>query len=164
MTLGGAMTEAEAAYLLSPASRLTVRVPPKWGTRSVTVETKISVENERGETIWLDMHISTRVPWKYSVQLRWGNEPVRRLDVRGTHRNPRGGKHWRNETHKHRWTDAHRMNLAYSPKDLADTTAKAVTPEEYRLTFEAFCKECGIVLAPSYRWVEPVFGPQASRL
>jgi hypothetical protein len=160
------MTEGEAAYLLSPASRLTARVSPNWGDRGVTVETKISVENKRGETIWRDMHISTIVPWKYTVQLRWGNEPVRRLDVRGTHRNPGRGRsqYWRNETHKHRWTDAHRMNLAYSPTDLPDTTAKAVAPGEYRLIFEAFCKECGIVLASSYRWVEPVFGPQASRL
>jgi hypothetical protein len=158
------MREAEAAYLLSSASKLTLRVSPKWDDRGATVETRISVDNQRGETIWLDMHISTRVPWKYSVQLRWGNEPVRRLDVRGTHRNPLRSQHWRNETHKHRWTDAHKMNVAHSPTDLPDTTAKTVTPEEYRLVFEAFCKECGIVLAPSYRWVEPVFGPQAPRL
>lgn len=98
----------------------------------------------------MDMHISTILPGKYTFQLRQlGGPNLRRLDVRGSHRNrPSTGdaEKWNGRTHKHRFRDLHGDRFAYTPDDIPDTSAPTISPNpgEYREVFMAFCAECGI--------------------
>ncbi len=68
---------------------------------------RVPVQSPHGVRVLLDLNIHTKLDWRYVYQLRWGVQPIRRLCVRGSHRNHCGGSHesWTFETHKHRYTD-----------------------------------------------------------
>jgi hypothetical protein len=147
------VSEHTVALLL--AADPIVRNSPSWREDHPELKAEIDVHNGRGEPLVIDLAISIQLPWKYKYQLRWGFMPIRRLDVRGSHRNICDGSNerWQRQTHKHLYRDPYRMSWAYSPVDIPTTAVLSVSPGEYRDVFEAFCKECGI--AVECEWVDP---------
>jgi hypothetical protein len=121
---------------------------------------RVAVDNEQGDPLEIEMHISRRRPWHYSLVLLWDKRPVKRLDVRGSHTNvcDGSGQRWRSETHKHSFSDSYEMAQAYDPSDIPMTPSQQLQPDEHRFVFEAFCQECGVEL--DYRWTAPSFGPR----
>ncbi len=74
-----------------------------------------------------------------------------RLVLDGSHRNHVGEPGvWRDETHKHRWTNLHGDAIAYSLGDITAKPGAAVGADEYRAVFEAFAAECEISLTEGY--------------
>ena len=135
------------------AGRTVVRGTVAWDERAPRVRTRTSVDNEPGEPLELEMHVSRRRPWHYTIVLLWAKRPIKRLDVRGSHTNVCDGsrQRWRSQTHKHAYTDRYELAQAYDPDDIPPTPSDQVLPDEYRRLFEAFCQECGIDLATSGR-------------
>lgn len=63
--------------------------------------------------------------------------PILRLDVNGSHQNRHtDDARWHQETHKHRWTDACRDALAYTPPEQI--------PDDPEGVFREFCMEANI--------------------
>ncbi len=151
------MDEAVINHLLS-GGRMAVKVPIGWTSAPGFVTAKVAVDAPEmyGAGLVLDLSLSRVRPWRYTYQLRSGGVQIRRLDVRGSHRNHVGEPGvWRDETHKHRWTDLYGDAIAYSPDDIPAKPGTTVGADEYRAVFEAFAAECRITLTGGYRWVEP---------
>lgn len=94
-------------------------------------------------SVRINMAVSMLRREKYKIVLLRGEQVLRRLDVRGSHRNPRtaGGESWCASTHKHRWTDIYADKAAYTPTDISASTFNS---GEYEVTFLEFCGECNI--------------------
>lgn len=92
----------------------------------------------------LNMTVSLRRPDKYTIAYLRGDQTIRRLDVRGSHVNPAiaSGERWVRHTHKHRWSDRHADQIAYSPPDIS--TPEEPEPDEHERVFNEFCSECRI--------------------
>lgn len=107
----------------------------------------------------MTLSVSQDLPGRYSYQLRQNGGPIlRRLDVRGPHRNRRATgneERWAWRTHKHRHRDAFGDQFAYTPTDIPPTTSPAQYPEpgEHQAVFVAFCAECG--LDEAGMWADP---------
>jgi hypothetical protein len=136
-------------------ARTKIRGPLGWSRRGGHTRLRKAVDHERGENLILDMHISEALPWKYTVQLMWNRRPIRRLDVRGSHRNTcdGSGQVWSQETHKHAYSDAYDLARAYTPDDIPKTEGRVIGTGEYKSVFEAFLEECQIENEAT--WEEP---------
>jgi hypothetical protein len=100
----------------------------------------------------LNMAVSILREERYRIIVRRGEQILRRLCVRGSHRNPlaSSGETWIGKTHKHRWTEQFADKLAYTPPDIATPTFER---SEYERVFRAFCKESNIDFRG--RWNDP---------
>lgn len=104
-------------------------------------------------------------PWEHTCILRHvpSGRNVRRLDLRGTHRDRSSGEEWINRTHKHRWSEADGDKSVYTPDDICHkpsvpyVTSMNDLADEYRQVFEDFTKECLINLGPTYIWTHPPY-------
>ncbi len=135
------------------------------------VKAELAVISQHWQPLVLNLAISRLLPARYTFCLRSYGVQLRRLDVRGSaHRNPvaLGGQFFRaGTTHKHAWKDDHNDSWAYAPADIpVQDRPPCLTPDEYRLAFEAFAKECHIELdaGSGYRWVEPDVPQRQARL
>lgn len=151
------ITEFAVDQLLE--AELIVREEIKWRLREPSdrrIRCRLTVANRLGEHVELHMHIARRMPWQYTIVLVWRRAPIRRLDVRGSHRNVCDGSDetWTRSTHKHVWRDAFRDAWAYSPRDIPPTPALTLQQDEHPRVFEAFCAECQIQLDTV--WVPPL--------
>jgi hypothetical protein len=144
---------AEVELLLQRGFTLTQ--PLVWSLDGHWWKVRAPVESPHDVRVALDLNINSKLLWKYTYQLRLGSQPIRRLCVRGSHRNRCGGstESWISETHKHRYTDECGDSFAYAPSPFPATPDLTVTPSEYREVFEAFCDECNI--ERQVEWVEP---------
>lgn len=156
------VSEAEVDGLMR--ADLVIRVPMTWSKRLPTdsrVRARLSVANSLGEAVFLHMHMPVRRPWQYHLALVWRDVPIRRLDVRSSHRNVCDGSNerWLRQTHKHAWRDQFRDAWAYSPSDIPATPGSILAADEHRKVFEAFCAECSISVATN--WIDPPLGGPA---
>lgn len=137
-----------------------VRARIVWRDTGPRVRMRAPVDNEPGEALEVEMHVSRQIRWSYNIVLLWADRPIKRLDVRQSHRNvcDGSGRRWRWQTHKHAYSDRYEMAQAYDPRDIPPTPDHNLQPDEYRRVFEAFCQECGIRLDSS--WVDPTFDPR----
>lgn len=135
---------------------------PRWeiGDQDVRATLVVHTEADTIDSLAMDLRIVRRVPWLYHYQLRLDRWPIRRLDVRDTHSNPRqtSGTRWHDQTHKHAWRTEWGERWAYTPTDIPPTPNFHVTPGEYREVFEAFCGECHVDIE-GFEWVEPTVDP-----
>lgn len=134
---------------------------PPWEVHDQDVRARLVVEGPNEvDALFVDLRVVRRVPWLYHYQVRLDRWPLRRLDVRDSHTNPRetSGGPWNNETHKHAWREHLEDRWAYTPDDIPSTADFDVTQDEYREVFKAFCNECGIDLQ-GFEWVDPVVEP-----
>lgn len=141
-----------AVLLARPAI---VRGRLTWHARPPRIRAHVAVDNEPGELLEIEMHVSSRRPWHYSIVLLWSRRPIKRLDVRGSHTNQcdGSGRRWTAQTHKHPYSDQYELGQAYTPEDIPPTPNLRLAPGEHREVFEAFCKECNIDL--DYEWEDP---------
>jgi hypothetical protein len=104
------------------------------------------------------MHMPVLRPWQYDLALVFRDVPIRRLDVRSSHRNVCDGSNetWHRRTHKHVWRDQFRDAWAYTPSDIPPTPGMALVENEHQKVFEGFCEECSISIATP--WVDPPLG------
>ena len=102
------------------------------------------VDSAADAALRLNMAVSLRRPEKYTIAYLRGDQTIRRLDVRGSHSNPSSasGERWILSTHKHRWSNEHADQVAYSPPDIA--TKEELESGEYERVFNEFCGECRI--------------------
>lgn len=152
------MTVLEAEVDRLMRSDLVIREQMIWKRRSPAdsrVRLRLSVANSLGESVFLHMHMPIERAWQYNLALVWSDVPIRRLDVRCSHRNVCDGsdERWSRQTHKHLWRDQFRDAWAYTPTDIPATPGVALGQDEHRRVFEAFCVECHITVATS--WVDP---------
>jgi|SRR5947209_16912850 len=148
---------SEAAVQAVLDSKLAVVTSPQWREHGTSFKADLPVENPHRLPLRLSVTVSARLPGHYSFALLHGNQRIRALDVRGSHKNRCRGSYeaWTRRTHKHAWTDACAEAWAFTPADIPPTpgTAEAVIPGEYRQSYEAFLAECHIDQeAP---WVDP---------
>jgi hypothetical protein len=110
------------------------------------------VDARRETAVRLIMTVSLLRPEKYTLLLLRGEQVLRRLDVRGSHRNPpaTSGQEWKVQTHKHAWSDGYADKVAYTPPDVRTMT---FARDEYEVIFRAFCRECGVDFQG--RWTDP---------
>lgn len=155
------LTDGEAAALLT-AEKM-VDEPLSWEEQSERyVRTQVAVVNGLGEYLYLSGKVNRRRPGASSWALVWGRkvdgehpESIRRLDLRGKHRNP-DGEWWHGRTHKHRWSVADNNAWAYTPDDIPhEVTGSVVGVDNYREVFEAFAAECAVTLGDGYEWSDP---------
>lgn len=155
------LTDGEAAALLT-AEKM-VDEPLSWEEQSERyVRTQVAVVNSLGEYLYLTGKVNRRRPGASSWALVWGRkvalehpESIRRLDLRGRHRNP-DGELWHDRTHKHRWSAADNNSWAYTPDDIPhEIPGSVVGVDNYREVFEAFAAECGVSLGDGYEWSDP---------
>ncbi len=127
---------------------------------------RVEVFNSIGETLWVAGRIHRDHPHRPHWIFGWGckvqqEQPVnlRRLDLRDSHSNP-DGESWHQATHKHVWSAASGNAWAYTPSDIPhDADPEPVGADDYRLVFEAFAHESGIVFGPDYKWAVPDLAP-----
>lgn len=155
------LTDGEAVALLAADKHVEERVV--WHARNGRfTRMQVGVVNALGEHLSLTGQVSALRPGASSWALVWGRkgqsehpEAIRRLDLRGTHRNP-DGQWWRCETHKHRWSAADNNDWAYTPDDIPhDVPGSVVGVDSYREIFEAFAAECDVSLGTGYEWADP---------
>jgi hypothetical protein len=156
------LSEFEIDHIID-VSPLKVGVPIVWVREGANwISSPVVLGRGVDTQLVMDMRISTKLPGKYTFQLRQiGGPNLRRLDVRGSHRNrPSTGSRekWTGRTHKHRYRDRHGDGFAYTPDDIPATSAPAMSPNpgEHKIVFVAFCGECGIDEAGM--WSDPPFG------
>lgn len=129
------------------------------------IEGKVLVHADVDVAYELLLRLHPDRPWEYSVILlhKASGTNVRRLDIRGTHRDRRGGEEWVNRTHKHTWSRAAGNSNLYTPDDIRHDTAipAARTMKdlagEYQQVFEDFTAECRIALDAGYIWAHPPY-------
>jgi hypothetical protein len=148
------LTESHVDRLLAEGSSLVDAV--RWAPQlrnSRWTQFAAFLDSPSETALRLVMAVNTSLPGKYTILLLRGEQVLRRLDVRGSHRNPTAasGAHWSGETHKHRWTDDFADKVAYAPADI--TTADPFDRSEYEATFRAFCAECSIAFSGA--WSDP---------
>jgi hypothetical protein len=148
------LPESHVDQLVSRPSALTEDVRwtpqksnPRW------VQFAVFLDAPTDTSLRLAMTVNTRNPGFYAILLLRGDQVLRRLDVRGSHRNPpaASGEKWLAATHKHRWTDSFADKVAYTAADIS--TPPTFDRSEYEGTFRAFCNECNITFSGA--WQDP---------
>lgn len=167
------LTDAVAAAIVGGGVDATVNRGLLWNPVNLRrdgmpskIEGRVRVDAPAvAEPFELMMRLCPDKPWSYTCVLlhRTSGANVRRLDVRGTHRDRRGGRVWLNRTHKHRWSEAEGDRDVYTPVDIRHEPAVPVSAgmkdlaDEYRQVFEDFTKECLIRLVEGYMWQHPPY-------
>lgn len=140
-----------------------VRAPVEWvPITGRFVRMDVQVHSQAEENLKLTAKVNRLRPGASSWALVWGSkgaaeyeESIRRLDMRGRHRNP-DGELWVATTHKHRWSSVDNNDWAYTPDEIPhEMPGSAVRADDYREVFEAFAAECNIALADGYEWSDP---------
>lgn len=129
---------------------------PRWVSRPQNlhrVQFGGFVDSPVDAALRLNMAVSRRRPEKYTIAYLRGDQMIRRLDVRGSHANPTSvsGDRWVSATHKHRWSDQHADQIAYTPPDVS--TPSVLEPGEHLRVFNEFCAECRIRFTGN--WTDP---------
>ncbi|MFN3256223.1 MAG: DUF6978 family protein [Ilumatobacter sp.] len=157
--MSGALSALEADYIIENVS-MKIDTPVRWQRHGLQLTSTVAVVGPGIEAdLVMDIHVPPTMPGKYSFNLRQvGHAVIRRLDVRGSHTNPREmgvPERWAMRTHKHRYRDGFGDAFAYTPDDIPDTSSPVDSPEpgEHEAVFRAFCNECGI--DPQSCWVDP---------
>jgi hypothetical protein len=151
-----AVNDGVLAAVLDPSAGLALQVPVQWKDRTSCVRAQMAIHNVHAFPLFVGMQVTKDKPWKPTVYLMCENEHLRRLDVNGSHAN-RTSDHeqWMNRTHKHRWSEAHRDAVAYTPEDIPSIPWSDVTGRHLREVFEAFLAECQIEMRGAYSWSDP---------
>ena len=165
------MTDAMAEKLLSGNAGCVINAPltwkqknhPKSATTPVHVEGTSTVSSNLGMRLELRMRIGLDRPWDYTLLILSPVDGVclRRLDVRGTHRDRLTGEDFINRTHKHKWSEARGNSEVYSPDDIRHTPGPllhatlASMDEEYERVVRDFVAECRMMLGSGYAWTQP---------
>ena len=155
------LTDAEAAAVLDVDKTVSGLV--EWvAIDKRFVRMDVQIHNPSGENLKLTAKVNLLRPGASSWALVWGSkgaaeheESIRRLDMRGRHRNP-DGELWLATSHKHRWSSVDNNDWAYTPDDIPhEMPGSVVSVDNYREVFEAFAAECNIGLADGYEWSDP---------
>lgn len=157
------MDDALVTAILSPQSKLELRVPVRWEDRGPNLRANMGVHNAHSRPLFVGMQITKDKPWKPTAYLMLNGVQLRRLDVNATHTNPTDRQRWKWQTHKHRWTEIHQDTVAYTPTDIPDVPFSGVTVDHLRGVFEAFLSECQITQAGTYAWNDPDLTPARHR-
>lgn len=165
---GRRLTDTEATQIL--ASQKTIHSKPEWNlTPNGDLRMDMPVLNSMNEPLQVGGRLSAKFAGKSTWWLMWGDKQhgdeqphLRRLDIRGPHRQP--DEHWDHRTHKHLWSVEHKNDYAYTPEDIPhEQPGTLVTVDNYREIFEAFVAECAIGTGPDYAWSEPIFVTRAGQ-
>jgi len=152
-----AVTDQVVAAILDESAGLALQVPVTWKDRPATVRAQMAVHNAHALQLFVGMQVTKDRPWKPTLYLMHENEHLRRLDINGSHTNRTADlEKWRSRTHKHRWSEAHRDTVAYTPTDIPDLPHTNVDGDHLREVFEAFLRECRITTRGAYKWKDPV--------
>ncbi|MEU1364642.1 hypothetical protein ABZ454_00670 [Streptomyces sp. NPDC005803] len=170
----GDCTDEVAEKILSAAVNAQLNASIRWKSKSVRkdgrpaqVEGNVPVRSDLADRFDLLFRIKVDLAWEYTLILRHlpSGVNVRRLDVRGTHRD-RAGEDYICRTHKHRWSEARNNKDVYEPTDIRHDPAVPsdasleVLDEEYRRVLTDFMGECNISLGAGYNWTSPPAPPQ----
>lgn len=141
---------------------------PKRANAPVHVEAHAPIKTDLSCRLELRMRIGNDNPWEYMLMLLHPLDRVclRRLDIRGTHRDRAGGEDYINRTHKHRWSVARGDKDVYAPDDIRhnpdpvfDATFETMD-EEYDRVVRDFIAECRMSVGDAYVWVPPPSFPR----
>jgi hypothetical protein len=165
------MTDALAEKILSGTVGGALNTPLVWKQKNVPRKTSAAVHVEASAPIKIDLscrlelrvRIGLDLPWDYSLLLLHptGKACLRRLDIRGTHRDRSAGEDYLNRTHKHKWSVATGNGEVYAPDDIRhapDPIANATLAsmdEEYDRVVRDFIAECKMTIGGNYAWVPP---------
>ncbi|WP_327183580.1 hypothetical protein [Streptomyces sp. NBC_01334] len=169
----GDCTDDVAEKILSATVNALLNVPIRWKSKSVRkdgrasqLEGNVPVRSDLSERFDLIFRIKVDLAWEYTLILRHlpSGTNIRRLDVRGTHRD-RLGEDYLCRTHKHRWSEARGNKDVYAPTDIRHDPAVpadaslAVLDAEYRRVLLDFMGECNIAIGTGYSWSSPPAPP-----
>ncbi|MEU1161848.1 hypothetical protein ABZ372_14315 [Streptomyces sp. NPDC005921] len=175
MTGAGDCTDDVAEKILSATVNALLNAPIRWRSKSVRkdgrasqLEGNVPVRSDLSERFDLIFRIKVDLAWEYTLILRHlpSGTNIRRLDVRGTHRD-RMGEDYLCHTHKHRWSEARGNKDVYAPTDIRHDPAVpadaslAVLDAEYRRVLLDFMGECNIAIGTGYTWSSPPAPPDA---
>lgn len=136
---------------------------PKKAGKPVHVEAWAPLKTDLSCRLELRVRIGLDKPWEYTLMVLHPSDGtcLKRLDVRGTHRDRESGEEYINRTHKHRWSVARGDKDVYAPDDIrhspdpvADATLASMD-EEYDRVVRDFITECKMTLGEGYGWVPP---------
>ncbi|MFF8317796.1 hypothetical protein ACF06V_11575 [Streptomyces bobili] len=171
----GDCTDDVAEKILSATVNALLNAPIRWKSKSVRkdgrasqLEGNVPVRSDLAERFDLIFRIKVDLAWEYTLILRHlpSGTNIRRLDVRGTHRD-RVGEDYLCRTHKHRWSEARGNKDVYAPTDIRHDPAVpvdaslAVLDTEYRRVLLDFMGECNIAIGTGYTWSSPPAPPDA---
>ncbi|MFJ9343457.1 hypothetical protein ACIRP0_29820 [Streptomyces sp. NPDC101733] len=170
----GDCSDEVAEKILSATVNAQLNAAISWKSKSVRkdgrpaqLEGNIPVRSDLSDRFDLIFRIKVDLAWEYTLILRHlpSGVNIRRLDVRGTHRD-RIGEDYVCRTHKHRWSEARANKDVYAPTDIRhevavpeDTSLEAMD-QEYRRVLLDFMGECNITIGSGYNWVIPPAPPQ----
>ncbi|GAB2936076.1 hypothetical protein [Streptomyces rhizosphaericola] len=170
----GDCTDEVAEKILSAAVNAQLNASIQWKSKGVRkdgrpaqLEGNVPVRSDLADRFDLIFRIKVDLAWEYTLILRHlpSGVNIRRLDVRGTHRD-RAGEDYICRTHKHRWSEARDNKDVYEPTDIRHDPAVPspasleVLDEEYRRVLTDFMGECNISLGAGYNWTSPPAPPQ----
>jgi hypothetical protein len=148
-----AVSNASLAVLLSPLAKAKATGVITWAVKKPNCH-----EGQVGVTTVVENCMSGRLriyfvtprPDRIHLQYLVNGVPIRRLDVNDAHRRT-------DQTHKHTYQPPDGESF-YIPDDIPEVPrGPTVAPGIYRRVFDAFARECHILLADGY-WVEPEMG------
>ncbi|MCK8680212.1 hypothetical protein [Streptomyces lichenis] len=174
MTGPGGCTDDVAEKILSSAVNAQLNAALVWKPKSVRrggrpsqFEGVAPIRSDLSDRFDLIFRVKVDLAWEYTLILRHisSGANIRRLDVRGTHRD-RAGEDYICRTHKHRWSEARADKDVYAPTDIRhdpdvpqDVSLTAMEVE-YRQVVLDFMSECNIEVGTGYAWSSPPVLPE----
>lgn len=132
------VNEIDIARVLSQQLKADQDIKWEHKDRCDYAEFKLKVPHGQEGDLMIIVTASLVLENKFSCNLLFRGEPIKRLEVNGRpHTNTCGDDcrfAW--QTHKHVYRDDCKMDWAYAPED--------ITTQELEATFREFCVECGI--------------------
>jgi len=141
------LTEIEVNKILSSPKDIIENID--WIPSGSWHKCELNVGNKLKVDLKLFINVNSRIPALYSLSLILSNcYRIAGLDVNGSHTNKHTDRNkWKNETHKHRWTDVCRDSWAYTATDIVTLSIEEA--------FSTFCKECNINFRGNFRTLPP---------
>lgn len=146
------VTDQTLDVLLSGAAQATTTGRLFWRVQKPRVhEGKIEVLTRLSDCAVGELRIYYVDPRPSEIHCQYlvNGAPIRRLDVNGSHRKIV------NKTHKHTYIPSSGTESFYYPDDIPSVPfGPTVAVDTYRVVFEAFAKECHVLLGDGY-WTQP---------
>lgn len=165
------MTDALAEKILSGTTGGALNAPLKWKQKNVPRKLSAAIHIEGSAPLRIDLpcrldlrvRIGLDLPWDYSLMILHPLDGaiLRRLDIRGTHRDRKGGEDYLNRTHKHRWSQRRKNEDVYAPNDIRHSpepifnATLATMDEEYDRVVRDFIAEAKMAVGSGYVWEPP---------
>jgi hypothetical protein len=165
------MTDGLAEKILSGTTGGALNAPLKWKQKNVPRKQSSAIHIEGSAPLRINlpcrldlrMRIGLDKPWDYSLMILHPPDGIilRRLDIRGTHRDRDSGEEFINRTHKHKWSQQRKNKDVYAPDDIRHapdpifSASLASMDEEYDRVVRDFIAEAKMAVGVGYVWMPP---------